>query len=71
MDISGVSAAGAVSAVMAQQQVYTQQQAGVTMFKKALDTQTQNALSLIQSLPQAPSTQGLPSNLGNHINTTA
>lgn len=71
MDISGVSAAGAVSAVLAQQQVYSQQQAGVTMFKKSLDTQTQAALSLIQAIPQPPSSQGLPSNLGNHINTTA
>ncbi len=71
MDISGVSAAGAVSAVLAQQQVYTQQQAGVAMFKKSLDAQSQTALALIQSVPQPPSTQGLPSNLGNNINTTA
>ena len=71
MDISGVSASGAVSAALAQQQVYTQEQAGVSMLKKSIDTQTQNALTLIQALPQAPSTQGLPANLGNHINTTA
>ncbi|MBF6057477.1 YjfB family protein [Thiomicrorhabdus heinhorstiae] len=71
MDISGVSAAGAVSAVLAQQQVYTQEQAGVSMLKKSLDMQSQNALTLIQSIPQASSTQGLPPNLGNNINTTA
>lgn len=71
MDVSGVSAAGAVSAALAQQQVYSQQEAGVTMFKKALDTQTQSALALIEAIPQAPSAQGLPANLGQNINTTA
>ncbi len=70
MDISGVSANGAVSGVLAQQQVYSQGQVGVSMLKKALDTQTQNALALVQSIPQAPSTQGLPANLGNTIDTT-
>jgi len=71
MEISGVSASGAVSAALAQQQVYSQEQASVSMFKKALDTQSQNAMALIESLPQVPSTQGLPANLGNNINTTA
>ncbi|BCN92434.1 hypothetical protein THMIRHAM_02190 [Thiomicrorhabdus immobilis] len=72
MDISGVSASGMVSAVLAQKEVYTQEQTSVGMLKKALDTQTQNALALIESIPQiTPSTQGLPANLGNNINTTA
>ena len=71
MDISGVSVNGAVSAVLAQQEVYAQNQVNVSMFKKALDTQSQNAMALIDSLPQLPSTQGLPANLGNNINTTA
>lgn len=71
MDISGVSASGAVSAALAQQQVYAQDQVSVSMFKKALDTQSQNAMALIESLPQPVSNQGLPANLGNNINTTA
>jgi len=71
MDISGVSVNGAVSAVLAQQEVYAQNQVNVSMFKKALDTQSQNAMALIDSLPQLPSTQDLPANLGNNINTTA
>lgn len=71
MDISGVSAAGAVSAALAQKQVYAEGDASVAMFKKALDTQAQNAMMLINSLPQAPTTQGLPANLGGNINTTA
>lgn len=71
MDISGVSASGAVSAALAQKEVYSQQEVGVAMFKKALDTQTQSALALIEAIPQAPSNQGLPPNLGQNINTTA
>lgn len=75
MDIANVSAAGAVSAALAQQQVYAQNEAGVSMLKKAIDTQAANALSLIASVPQLPQTsavsnQGLPANLGQHINRT-
>jgi hypothetical protein len=67
-----VSANGAVNAAMQQQQVYAQQEAQVSMLKKAMDVQTQGALSLIESLPTpVPSTQGLPPNLGNNINVTA
>jgi len=71
MDISNVSANGAVSAALAQQQAGTQAEVQTSMFKKALDTQTQNALMLIQAIPQPQqlSTQGLPPNLGNTINT--
>ncbi|AZR83073.1 YjfB family protein [Thiomicrospira sp. S5] len=66
-----VSANGAVNAAMQQQQVYAQQEAQISMLKKAMDVQTQGALSLIESLPTpAPSTQGLPPNLGNNINVT-
>lgn len=74
MDISGVSAGGMVSAALAQKEVYAQGDAQVTMLKKAIDTETQGAMALINSLPQppaAPSTQGLPPNLGQNINTTA
>ena len=71
MDISGVSANGAVSAVLAQQQVQAQGDVQVTMLKKALDTQTEGALALINALPNANSTQGLPPNLGQNINTQA
>lgn len=71
MDISGVTAAGAVSAALAQKQVYAEGEVQTTMFKKALDSQAQSAMMLIESLPQSASTQALPANLGNHINTTA
>lgn len=72
MDISGVSANGAVNAVLAQKEVHQEGDVKVALFKKALDTQTENAMALIDSLPQAaPTRQGLPPNLGNNINTTA
>jgi len=71
MDISNISANGAVSAALAQKQAGNLAEVQTTVFKKALDTQTENALMLIQSVPQPQqlSTQGLPPNLGNTINT--
>lgn len=73
MDLSGVSANGAASAVMAQQQIYQQGEVQVNMLKKAIDTQTEGAMALIENIPSAPSNPraGLPDNLGNHVNTTA
>ncbi|OFZ68885.1 MAG: hypothetical protein A2Z01_03520 [Betaproteobacteria bacterium RBG_16_58_11] len=47
------------------------QELSVAVLKKALDSQTQAALSLIQAIPQPPSTSGLPPHLGRNINTTA
>jgi len=49
----------------------TAQQLSVAVLKTALDSQTQAALSLIEAIPQPPSTAGLPPNLGRNINTTA
>lgn len=49
----------------------TAQQLSVAVLKKALDSQTQAALSLIEAIPQPPSASGLPPNLGRNINTTA
>ncbi|MDP2828223.1 MAG: YjfB family protein [Sulfuricellaceae bacterium] len=44
--------------------------AGISVLKKALDIEAQNALQLINAISQ--SQQGsLPPNLGNNINTTA
>jgi hypothetical protein len=66
-----ISANGAVMMAMAMQQANTHQQIQISMFKKNLDIGTQNAMTLIQSVPTPPSNQGLPANLGNHINVTA
>ena len=49
----------------------TAQQLSVAVLKKALDSQTQAALSLIEAIPQPPSASGLSPNLGRNINTTA
>lgn len=69
MDISPNQA---VSMAMTMQQGQAQQAAQISMLKKSMDLQSQGALALIESLPSAtPSTQGLPPNLGNNINTTA
>ncbi len=68
MDISPEMA---VNSALNMQQGQLQQQAQISMLKKAMEIQTQGAVALIESLAAAPSTQGLPANLGNNINTTA
>ncbi|MGC9385706.1 MAG: YjfB family protein [Hydrogenovibrio sp.] len=66
-----ISANAAVNAALQQQQAQTQQGVQVAVLKKAMDVQSEGAMKLIESLPSAPSTQGLPANLGNNINVTA
>jgi hypothetical protein len=47
--------------------------AGTSVLKKAIDTQAQTALILIDSISQTPTVNpaNLPPNLGQNINTTA
>lgn len=62
MDVNmNTSAAAALSAGSA---------AGISVLKKALDIEAQNALQLINAISQ-PQQVSLPPNLGNNINTTA
>jgi hypothetical protein len=68
--LEGVTAGGAASAAMAQNQAYVKQEAQVTMFKKALDAQTEGVLTLLEGVAPVPSSS-LPMNLGQNINTTA
>lgn len=49
----------------------TNQAISTAVLKKAIDTSAEGALALIQALPGSQSTQNLPSNLGQNINTTA
>ncbi len=70
MVVSNISPSLAISAALAQKEATNHQEMQISVFKKALDAQTQSALSLIETLPNIPS-KGLPSNLGNTINTTA
>lgn len=44
---------------------------GVAMLKKAIDTEANMALALINAIPQPQSASNLPPNLGQNINTTA
>lgn len=50
-------------------QARTSQEIGVTVLKKALDAEAGGVMSLINALPS--STQNLPPNLGQNVNTTA
>lgn len=60
--IDGVSAGGAVNAVLAQREVYQQEQVQVSMLKKSLE-QT-DAVAPVDA-------SKLPSHLGQNVNTTA
>lgn len=46
---------------------------GIAVLKKAIDSEAQGAMALINAIPQPPqpSTANLPPNLGRNINTTA
>jgi uncharacterized protein (UPF0147 family) len=46
----------------------TRQEVSMTVLKKAMDVQASSATALLEALP---STQNLPSHLGNRVNTTA
>ncbi len=49
----------------------TSQDVSTAVLKKAMDISAQGALALIQAIPSNPSSQNLPSHLGQNINTTA
>lgn len=76
MDISGASASSIAQHLNRQDQAQAQTQAQMSMFKKAIDTQADNAMALVESIPSptgamATPSQALPSNLGQNINTSA
>lgn len=66
----GVSAAGAVSAALAQKEVYAKGEVQVGMLKKAMDVQAEAALTLLEGIAPVPA-QNLPANLGQNVNTKA
>lgn len=63
MDVSSVS-----SLTTALSQTKTGDAVGTLVLKKAIDIQAQNAMQLLQALPQAPNN---PPNLGNSIDVKA
>lgn len=64
MDISGNNVSALANHTVSQE-------LSVAVLKKALDSQTQAAQSLIQAIPKPPSPAGLPPHVGRNINTTA
>ena len=67
-----VSSIASLSSAMAAAQ--TSQDIGVTVLKKAIDISSNSVLELLSAVPSAgesSSSTSLPSNLGQHINTTA
>ena len=63
MDISSI---GSLSTALSQAQ--TGDAVSTLVFRKAMDIQAQNAMQLLQALPQPPSN---PPNLGNSIDIKA
>ena len=66
MDVSGIA-----SAATTLSEASVQQAAGTAMLKKAIDINAENAMALINAIPDSTATQNLPSHLGQHVNTTA
>lgn len=66
MNISGVSSA--VTASVNAASASPESSAGVSVLKKALDTQAAGAVALINALPKAGGSVG---SLGNNLNVTA
>lgn len=52
-------------------EAYIQQASGTAVLKKALDISTENAIALIEAIPDNTPAQNLPPHLGQNINTTA
>ncbi len=67
-----ISANGAVSAMLEQKQAATMQEVQVSLFKKALDMNSEGALALINAATEgvAP-TSSNPPNLGQNIDVRA
>ncbi|MCG5499977.1 YjfB family protein [Ectothiorhodospira lacustris] len=63
-----VNAIASLATRMSQQQLA--QDVGTAVLKKAIDTQAQGALALVEALPDV-SSAALPTNVGTIINTTA
>lgn len=66
MDVSNIA-----SAATTMSEASVQQAAGTAVLKKALDIGAENAMALINAIPDNTAAQNLPSHLGQNINTTA
>ncbi|PTN10860.1 YjfB family protein [Nitrosomonas aestuarii] len=66
MNVTGIA-----STATAMSEAYIQQASGTAVFKKALDISSENAMALIEAIPDNTPAQNLPSHLGQNINTIA
>ncbi len=66
MDVTGIA-----STATKMSEAFIQQASGTAVLKKALDISTENAKTLIETIPDNKPAQNLPSHLGQNINTTA
>jgi len=66
MDVTGIASAATTFS-----EASVQQAAGTAVLKKALDISSENAMALIQAIPDNTASQHLPAHLGQHVNTSA
>lgn len=67
-----ISANGAINAMLEQKQAASMQEVQVSLFKKALDINTEGALALVNAATQAAApASSNPPNLGQNIDTRA
>ena len=52
-------------------EAYIQQASGTAVLKKALDISAENAMALIEAIPDITPAKNLPNHLGQNINTIA
>lgn len=69
MDIAGISTAGLVNNTSNSASV--QSEAAVSVLKSVLETQGQNALKLIESVPAPAKTTSSNGSVGGNVNTYA
>ena len=67
-----ISANGAINAMLEQKQAASMQEVQVSLFKKALDINTEGALALVNAATQGTATgNSNPPNLGQNIDVKA
>ena len=67
-----ISANGAINAMLEQKQAASMQEVQVSLFKKALDINTEGALALVNAATQGAATgNSNPPNLGQNIDVKA
>jgi hypothetical protein len=66
-----ISSNGAINAMLEQKQAASMQEVQVSLFKKALDTNTEGALALVNAATQTTNPASNPPNLGQNIDVKA